>query len=162
MPRESDFFEEAVALCHDSDPNVSRLAEAIYRVMLEKYQQENLSPHGGFNILYFFQTVIRTWLSERPDVTLKWGTGFPQKCEPISGARWPRMDASTNVIVNRFVELVKADSDSKGDDFDVTYAVTIIELLFGSDGDLRCCTSEEMDVEDFDDYWLSGFNSEQS
>jgi hypothetical protein len=160
MPRESNFFEEAMTLCQDSDPNVSRLAEAVYRAMLEENQHRNLSPQGSFNILYFVQTVVRAWLSERPNVTLKADTGFPQGCEPISGFNWPTMETCGNPIANRFVKLVEADSDSTGDKFDVAYAVKIIELLFGGDGELRCRNSGEMDGEEFDN-WLSGFNSEQ-
>ncbi|GAA4441681.1 hypothetical protein [Bremerella cremea] len=160
MPRESNFFEEAMTLCQDSDPNVSRLAEAIYRAMLEENQHRNRSPQRSFNILYFVQTVVRAWLSERPGVGLKADTGFLQECESISGVNWPRIETFGNPIANRFVNLVKADSDSKGDEFDVAYAVKIIELLFGDDGELRCRNSGEMNAEEFD-YWLSGFNGEQ-
>lgn len=160
MPRDSNFFEEAVTLCQDSDPTVSRFAEAIYRAMLEECQHHNLSPQGPFNILYFIQTAVRSWLSERPTVVLKGETQFPLKTEPISGFNWPRMATCNNPMVNRFVDLVKADSVSTGDGFDVTYAVKIVELLFGDDGELRCRDSGTMNNGEFD-YWLSGFNREQ-
>ncbi len=52
------------------------------------------------------------------------------------------------------------DSHPAGDDFDVTYAVKIIESLFTQEGDLQCPMSKEIIGEDFD-YWLSGFNREQ-
>ncbi len=54
MPRDSHFFEEAMTLCNDSDGNVARLADAIYRVMLKESQHRKLAPQGPFQHSLFY------------------------------------------------------------------------------------------------------------
>src|SRR5438128_2213738 len=109
MPKDSNYFEEAMKLSQDHDPNVSRLAESLYRTMLMAKQQQNMSPIGNFNILYFVQTVIRAWLVAQPGVELS-DTRFPLPCEPIKGINRPTMGKSRNTFIEHFINLVMADS----------------------------------------------------
>ncbi len=160
MPRESHFFEEAMTLCNDSDANVARLADAIYHAMLVESQHRKLVPQGPFNLLYFVQAVIRSWMLERPDISVGANTQLSKAFEPVHGFNWPDVGTYSNPIATGFINLVKMDSQPAGDDFDVTYAVKIIESLFTREGDLRHASPKQNMAEDFD-YWLSGFNREQ-
>jgi len=65
-------------------------------------------------------------------------------------------------MVNRFVELVKGDSISSGEDFDVSYATKIIALSFDGEGELRQPVVYAVSSESEFDDWLAGFDSEQS
>lgn len=164
MPWDSNYFEEASRLFQDSDPFVSRTAEILYQQMLAEYARSNASPQTGFNILYFFQSVIRWLLLERPDITLT-STAYPYPCEPICATNRPaRLDRwnGNAGMWKRYIELVNADSDPSGDHFDVDYALRIISSAIDEHGELRDPGAEPQESVTNFDYWLSGFNSEQT
>ncbi|TWT61738.1 hypothetical protein [Rubinisphaera italica] len=161
MQNDSTFFEEAVKLCNDANPHVSRIAESLYQCMLTNNQEKNLSPIGSFNILYFFQVVIRLWFSQHTTIELG-QTNYPYPCESICGCIWPSNESGRNCMVEGFIEIVRSDSVPEGSDFDVTYATEIIALVFDNNGELRELPfSLEPSEQDFD-YWLSGFNTDQT
>lgn len=161
MQKDPSFFEEAAKLCNDANPNVSRIAESLYQCMLKENQEKNLLPIGEFNILYFFQAVIGLWFSQHSNIEFG-HTSYPHPCEPIRGCNWPPLESGGNRMVGGFVEIVRSESVSEGSDFDVAYATEIIAMVFDHDGELRKSPSPAEPSEQEFDYWLSGFNIDQS
>jgi hypothetical protein len=155
MNKYEDQYAAARRLVDDPCDTVSSIARTLYCQMLK-----SRATPDGFNDLYFFQAVIRVWLSEHSDIELK-ETQFPLECKSIKGINWPAIDTCRHELAKRFVDLAKSDSVSAGDVFDVGYAVKIIESSFDEQGKLRCCSSAELKEIEYD-YWLSGFNSNQS
>jgi len=176
MPKETNYFEEAYRLCQDADSLVSHTAKALYDQMLCQILNNKLLPLGKFNILYFFQSTIRALLMEFPKVTLT-SSIFPCPFEPINGWNWPdglqmqTCDAHENCsLLLDYMEIVKEDSDPAGDEFDVSYASTIIikaidqneqSNILNAWKDPASIALNEGDTLDFD-YWLSGFNCDQA
>ena len=89
MPKESDYFEEAYRLCCDSDQFISHTAETLYQHMRARYTESGLSPKGGFNILYFFQSAIRVLLMEHPENHTDNQT-LPISVQPYQRSELPR------------------------------------------------------------------------
>lgn len=161
MQKDSNHFEEAAKLCNDENSNVSNIAESLYQCMLKENQEKNLLPLGEFNILFFFQAVIGLWFSQHSNIELG-HTSYPHPCEPIKGCNWPLLEYGCNRMVNGFIEIVRRESVSEGSDFDVAYATEIIAMVFDNDGELRTLPSPAEPSEQEFDYWISGFNTDQS
>lgn len=157
MPRESNFFEEAMTLCSNDNRFVSYVANAIYKTMLYENQYRKLSPKDGFNIHYFFKTVISVWYSDSTLDVSRQNIQFSDDVQMINGINWPCMETCSNPMVNRFIDQVKCDSNSNGDSFDVTYAVEILKSLIEKDCRILDEFSEELNESQFD-YWLTGFD----
>src|SRR5665811_889626 len=111
MPKESDYFEEAYRLCYDSDSFISRTAETLYQHMRTRYTEIGLSPKGGFNILYFFQSAIRVLLIEHPEIKLTTKL-FPYQCNRINAVNYPdelqKWSVHQNAeLVGKYLDLVR-------------------------------------------------------
>ena len=164
MSKESNYFEEAYCLCNDSDWFVANTAKALYEQMHARHVRDGLSPNAGFNILYFYQSVIRLLLLERNYLKLN-SPRYPYSCEAIRGINYPDGFSKWNgnlLLWRRYAELVSADSNPFGDDFDVDYAIKIAASVIDDKGALRHpIAEEEVGKLDYDE-WLAGFNSDQS
>ena len=161
MPKATNYFEEAIVVCKDADPNVACIAETLYQRMLSESVDKTPLPRTSFNMLYFIQTVIRLWQEQHAKVHLESET-FPYNCQPIKGACWPNASGFSgrqSDLVHRFVEEVNADSVEWGDEFDVEYAVRILMLTFDDDFNLRSPIDVKNQKEGDFDYWLPGFNT---
>jgi hypothetical protein len=162
MPHESNYFEEAYRLCGDPDPFVAGMAKSLYQQMASRHATDGLSPKGGFNILYFFQSAIRLMERSRPDMAIG-ATHYPYPCKPIHAVNYPA-ELNNNdphrELWKTYLQLVRADSKSLGDDFDVGYALAILSSAIGRNGKFEPCQADTID--DNPDKWLAAFNSEQS
>lgn len=159
MSKQSGYFEEAMALRMDNNEIVSQITDCLYHIMLDQFDRTKLTPIEGFNILYFAQLAIRTWLSAHPTFRLKESL-FPVSCPPISGVNYPNA-IPENKMIQTAVQFVRLDSIANGDPFDVSYATKIIGLAFDDNSELRVVRFTGNDTFDFDE-WLSGFNSEST
>jgi len=172
MPKESNYFEEAYELCSDSDPIISRTATLLYQEMTKQHNKFGLVPEGDFNIYYFFQSVARTLLFSRPSTKSNINS---QACGPIKIFMLPSVIDTINEsyfvrtgLFEIYLDLLQIDSDQQGDLFDVTFAFEIVSAaideasiawIFGNGDTVGPPNGAE--VCEFD-YWLSGFNSNQS
>lgn len=160
MPQESNHFEEAARLCTDTNPFVSRVADVLYQHMLTEHLRNKTQPKFGFNILYFFQTVIKSLLELHPDIELN-TTEYPYECPPIKAVNWPpRIDIvnGDRSVWNKFATFVRADSVSMGDEFDVSYAMKIISLTGDIYFNVKVRGGDSIKSGAEWDYWLLGFS----
>ncbi len=154
MPKDNTYFDEASKLLHDDDVFISYISNFVYKNMLNCHLDSGLSPAfpDTFNILYFFQSVIRALLMEHPEVTLT-SKSFPYPCERINAVNWPddsgvwSRDNSGTLI--RYLDLVRGDSDTSGNKFDVDYSVKIILLLLNTPDFTNMLTKFDEKIKDY-------------
>jgi hypothetical protein len=156
MGKNNNYFGEAAKLFQASDPLVAETAETLYQHMLAEYTRNDLKPIAGFNILYFFQSVIRLRFVGGIGTTVT-STEYLKTTPPIKGINVP--GALHEQVLKDYVAIVKADSTPLGDDFDVGYALRIIAIAIEPNLELRPVVVPHMSDEVFDYYWLSGFNA---
>lgn len=156
MEKDNTFFKEAAELFNAPDLFVAETAKALYHHMLAHHAQGNFSPVSEFNILYFFQSVVHLRLlgSTEAAVASKEYLGAKPIIKTVNVPNDLRKP-----FLKDYVSIVTADSDSSGSNFDVAYAVAIVESAIEPNLELKPVVERPVSDEDFDDYWLSGFNS---
>ena len=168
MPIESNYFEESAFLHNDPDPFVSRAASRLYDHLLKN----KIIPEGGFNILYFYQSVIELLLQKDKEIILAPSTEFPYPCAPINAYNVPenfdQWEGECDVsVLQDYVKIVEKDSQSSGEPFDVGYALQILSVaidenyqlikLENAGEDEAARIKAWLDTEEGYDEWLSAW-----
>lgn len=145
-------------------------ARTLYAEMLRQSQTSRLSPIGSFNIDFFFRSVVYLLNSEflrdnlvdvnllRSDESIT-AVNFPSD---ISNQR--ELHIKTDLI-SKYVLFIKRQSRPQADNYDVSYAVQIIEgAIDGKSGvsliDIwnKSISALDHSEPNFDEQeWLSGF-----
>ena len=128
--------------------------------------EERFSPDGDFNILYFFQSVIRLLISEHTALAIRAKKIELQPCKIMAGnipshlAKWKASYFVESKLAAKYLELVHSDSSPDGASFDLTYALEVQTSVIDGEFIDQAMRATDINLNDSDfdeDLWLSGF-----